>query len=146
VTESTPEQGPAAPNQRPGRTPDRTPNQRPGRTPDRTPDEHEPDYRFTLANERTLLAYLRTALALDAAGLAAVQFLTSVGPHWGRALAGVLLAAAGTVASAGGYLRFRENQTAMRRGQPLPAGSLQAALAAIVAITSVVAAIAVVLR
>jgi putative membrane protein len=142
VTESTPEQGPAAPNQRPNQGPDSTPNQRPGRTP----DEHEPDYRFTLANERTLLAYLRTALALDAAGLAAVQFLTSVGPHWGRALAGLLLAAAGTVASAGGYLRFRENQTAMRRGQPLPAGSLQAALAAIVAITSVVAAIAVVLR
>jgi putative membrane protein len=32
-------------------------------------DRREPDYRFSLANERTLLAWVRTALALDAAGL-----------------------------------------------------------------------------
>ena len=33
---------------------------------------HDPDYRFTLANERTLLAWLRTSLALIAAGVAVV--------------------------------------------------------------------------
>ncbi|HWC41041.1 MAG TPA: DUF202 domain-containing protein [Actinomycetota bacterium] len=32
-------------------------------------DRREPDCRFSLANERTLLAWIRTALALDAAGL-----------------------------------------------------------------------------
>ena len=38
-------------------------------------DEHV-DYRFLLANERTFLAYLRTALSLQVAGLAVLQFLT----------------------------------------------------------------------
>ena len=42
-------------------------------------DEQEPDYRFTLANERTYLAYLRTSLACYAGGLSAVQFL-DLGP------------------------------------------------------------------
>ncbi|MGH3672809.1 MAG: DUF202 domain-containing protein, partial [Pseudonocardiaceae bacterium] len=36
-------------------------------------EEFEPDYRFTLANERTFLAWLRTALALLAAAVAVVQ-------------------------------------------------------------------------
>lgn len=35
----------------------------------------EPDTRFTFANERTFLAWHRTALALVVAGLAIVQFL-----------------------------------------------------------------------
>ena len=37
----------------------------------------DPDPRFTFANERTFLAWNRTALALIAAGLAAAQFLHS---------------------------------------------------------------------
>jgi len=51
-------------------------------------DEHV-DYRFLLANERTFLAYIRTALALQLAGLAVLQFLTH--GHQGLRLAlGVL--------------------------------------------------------
>ena len=46
-------------------------------------DEQEPDYRFTLANERTYLAYLRTSLACYAGGLSAVQFL-DLGPDRSR--------------------------------------------------------------
>jgi putative membrane protein len=106
-------------------------------------DEAEPDYRFTLANERTLLAYLRTALGLDAAGLAAVQFLTDIGSHWVRVVAGLLLVTAGTVASAGGYLRWRAVQRAMRRSEPLPPAVLPMVLAGIVAITSLIGAVAV---
>ena len=45
------------------------------------PAETEPDYRYTLANERTFLAYIRTALGLDAAGLGAAQFLPSSAAH-----------------------------------------------------------------
>src|SRR3546814_13520956 len=47
-------------------------------SPDRD-DEAEPDYRFTLANERTFLAWIRTALALIAGGIAVVQFVPSFG-------------------------------------------------------------------
>jgi putative membrane protein len=111
-----------------------------------TQDGSEPDYRFTLANERTLLAYLRTALALDAAGLAAVQFLTDIGSHWGRALLGVLLAGAGTVAATGGYLRWRAIQHAMRRNAPLPRANLPLLLAVVVALISGVALIGVLIR
>jgi putative membrane protein len=109
-------------------------------------DGSEADYRFTLANERTLLAYLRTALALDAAGLAAVQFLTDIGSHWGRALLGLLLAAAGTVAATGGYLRWRAIQQAMRSDAPLPQAKLPLLLAAVVALISVGALIGVLIR
>ena len=35
----------------------------------------DPDYRFTLANERTFLAWIRTALALSAGGLASISLL-----------------------------------------------------------------------
>lgn len=41
-------------------------------------EESEPDYRFTLANERTFLAWLRTALALLAAAVAVVQLVPGV--------------------------------------------------------------------
>jgi inner membrane protein YidH len=109
-------------------------------------DGTEPDYRFTLANERTLLAYLRTALALDAAGLAAVQFLTSVGSGWLRVTVGVLLTVAGTLAAIGGYQRWRSVQGAMRRGQPLPRADLTLLLAGVVALISVIAVVAVIIR
>ncbi|HSO51509.1 MAG TPA: DUF202 domain-containing protein, partial [Actinomycetes bacterium] len=42
-------------------------------------DRREPDYRFSLANERTLLAWVRTALALDAAGLGVIRFAPPLG-------------------------------------------------------------------
>ncbi len=40
-----------------------------------TAPDLEPDYRFTLANERTFLAWQRTALGLLAAAVAVVQFV-----------------------------------------------------------------------
>ena len=43
-----------------------------------SPEEHEPDYRFTLANERTFLAWQRTALGLLAAAVAVIQFVPSL--------------------------------------------------------------------
>jgi hypothetical protein len=41
----------------------------------------EPDYRFTLANERTFLAWIRTALAILAAGILLDQFSTRLQPQ-----------------------------------------------------------------
>jgi len=106
----------------------------------------EPDYRFTLANERTFLAYVRTALALDGAGLAVVQFLTSVGNHRGRLLVGVVLVVGGLATTLAGYHRWQSVQSAMRRDQPLPTSYVPGALAVILATASLAAAIAIVLR
>lgn len=99
----------------------------------------EPDYRFTLANERTFLAYVRTALALDAAGVAAMQFLTSVDSEWVRRLIGIVLTVAGIGASIGAYHRWRANVAAMRQGAALPPTLLPAGLAVAALIVSLAA-------
>ncbi|MEO3787386.1 DUF202 domain-containing protein [Actinocorallia sp. B10E7] len=80
----------------------------------------EPDYRFSLANERTFLAYVRTALAMEAGALAVVQLLPDVANEQWRRAAAVVLAILGLVVVVSGYRRWALNQRAMRRGQPLP--------------------------
>jgi inner membrane protein YidH len=98
--------------------------------------ETEPDYRFTLANERTFLAYLRTALALDAGAAAAVQFLSPDRGAWIVRLVGAILAVAGLIVSAGAFVRWRANLTAMRRGEPLPVTRMPVGLAIAVLLVS----------
>jgi putative membrane protein len=80
----------------------------------------EPDYRFTLANERTFLAYVRTSLGLDAAGLAAVQFLTSSADPL-RLTVGIALIGLGGLVAVLGYIRWDSAEQAIRGGAPLPA-------------------------
>jgi len=87
-------------------------------------EEREPDYRFTLANERTVLAWLRTSLALMAAGVAVVQFVPLFGGAGVRSAAGIGFAVLSVVTAAAAVLRWRSVQRAMRRGQPLPASSI----------------------
>ncbi|HKH06502.1 MAG TPA: DUF202 domain-containing protein [Acidimicrobiales bacterium] len=84
------------------------------------PDEREPDYRFTLANERTFLAWMRTSMALLAGGLAAREL---VGPFEVRGARTALAVAAVTlslVLALGSLVRWRRVQRAMRRSEPLP--------------------------
>ncbi len=93
----------------------------------RSPDDdlrkvgQEPDYRFTLANERTFLAYIRTALAFFAAGTAILSFFDRIIEH--RALVVVIgagLYALGLFTAASCYWRWRRLEGAIRRGEPLP--------------------------
>jgi inner membrane protein YidH len=79
----------------------------------------EPDYRFTLANERTFLAWIRTALALLAGGVAlhSLGGFSSSAVRTGLAIAAVALSLVLTV---GAYARWRRVQDAMRAGTPLP--------------------------
>jgi len=84
----------------------------------------EPDYRFTLANERTFLAWLRTSLALLAAGVAAEQLGTGLEPDWARTGVSLGCLALSVVASAGGVLRWRAVDAAIRADAPLPAQRL----------------------
>ncbi len=78
------------------------------------------DYRFTLANERTFLAWARTSLALLAGGIAVDElsdsFATS-GTRTALAIAAVLLSLVLVVSS---FVRWGQVQAAMRDGRPLP--------------------------
>jgi putative membrane protein len=107
--------------------------------PDRPPGH--PDYRFTLANERTLLAWLRTGLALVAGGVAVAEFAPDLGVRWGSAAVAVALVLTGAAAAFGGYGRWRRNEQAITEDRPLPAGRLLPALVAAVAAVLVVVAV-----
>ena len=104
--------------------------------------ESEPDARFTFANERTFLAWTRTALAFMVAGLAIVQLLPPFpGVPWGRHVLGVPLIAIGAVIAVVSYRQWVGSQRAIRRGAPLPRSVLPVILAASIAIMSVIAAV-----
>lgn len=109
------------------------------RWPDRVYREGaEPDPRFTFANERTFLAWLRTALALVVAGVA-VDVLAESGNGDAdryRPLAAALIVL-GMVASGSAFFRWMANELAMRRQEPLPALGLGVVLAAGIAVVAV---------
>jgi putative membrane protein len=105
---------------------------------------HEPDPRFTFANERTFLAWSRTALALVVAGLGVVQLLPPFpGVPAGRHLLGVPLIVLGAVLAIVAYAEWVKNQRALRRGEPLPRSVMPWILAATIAIMAVISTIVV---
>jgi putative membrane protein len=113
---------------------------------DGPPAESEPDPRFTLANERTFLAWNRTSLALIAAGLAIVQLLPPFhGVPIGRELLGIPLIVLGAVVAVAAYWEMTRNQVALRRGQPLPRSVVPRLLAAVIASVAALAAAVVLL-
>lgn len=96
-----------------------------------------PDYRFSLANERTFLAWVRTALALVAGGIAADQFLTGLsrGPRTAIAL---LLLAGGALCAVRAVNHWVRCERAMRRGEDLPVSRFPALLALGTAVTALI--------
>jgi putative membrane protein len=98
----------------------------------------EPDYRFTMANERTFLAWIRTALALAAGGLAAVGLLEDFA---GGELLGIGLLSLSFVTAASAYHRWALNERSMRLNAPLPASRLPMMMAIGTAVVAVVAAV-----
>jgi putative membrane protein len=79
-----------------------------------------PDTQAELANERTYLAWLRTGLALVAAGVAAERILPAEGIIWARQLIGVTLILAGVVTAALARRRWQSVDRALRAGRPIP--------------------------
>ncbi len=109
-----------------------------GRNPDE--DGTEPDARFTFANQRTFLAWHRTALALIVAGLAIVQLLPPFrGVPWGRHLIAVPLIVLGGTLSLASYVEWVRNQRALRRGEPLGRSVLPKVLATAITVLSLAA-------
>jgi len=102
----------------------------------------EPDPRFTFANERTFLAWSRTALALVVAGLAVVQLLPPFpGVPWGRHVLGVPLIVFGAVVAVVAYGEWVKSQRALRLGRPLPRSVMPGLLATLIAVIGAIAAV-----
>jgi putative membrane protein len=104
------------------------------------PPDH-PDYRFTLANERTLLAYLRTGLGLVAGGVAVAQYVPDLGVRWGSAVVALGLVVIGLGTAVAGWLRWRGNERAIREGTALPAPRLLPTIVAAIAVVILVVAV-----
>lgn len=102
-----------------------------------------PDYRFTLANERTFLAWLRTSLALLAAGTAVVQLVPEFGVAGARHVVGVTLAVLAVAVALGAVRRWQQVQRAMQYDGNLPPARMPVLLGA--ALTVLGAAVAVLL-
>ncbi|WP_369388277.1 YidH family protein [Streptomyces sp. CG1] len=96
-----------------------------------------PDYRFSLANERTFLAWLRTALALIGGGFAVDQFLPALPWAWRVGLALALLGA-GVLCSLRAVNHWVRCERAIRRGDDLPASRFPALLSLVIAVVAVV--------
>jgi len=103
-------------------------------------DEAEPDARFTLANERTFLAWSRTALALVTAGLAIVQLLPPFpSVPWGRRVIGTPLILLGSAVVIISYREWTVKQRALRRGEPISRSRLPWILAVTIAVIGLIA-------
>jgi putative membrane protein len=110
------------------------------------PDDYEPDPRFSFANERTFLAWMRTALGLITAGLAITQLLPPFDMPGGRRLIGLPLIAMGTVIAVVSLTNWRANERAMRRGLPLPRSPLPRITAVVVTVVAVIGVILVIVE
>jgi putative membrane protein len=99
----------------------------------------EPDPRFTLANERTFLAWIRTGLALIAGGVAVDAVgLPLPGPI--RAAVVLVLLAFGLLVPVLAWMNWAATERAMRLGRPLPASILTLPLAiGVLAVAALVA-------
>jgi putative membrane protein len=103
------------------------------------PEQREPDYRYTFANERTFLAWQRTALGLLAAAVALVQLVPELTVPGARRALGIGLAVLATLTSGMGLVRWRQADRAMRHGDPLPRYPTPAYLAVGLSVVGLVA-------
>ena len=108
--------------------------------------EREPDYRYTLANERTFLAWMRTCLALLAVAVAVVQFASDVGSRPFREACAVVLALLATGVAGGALWRWGATQRAMRAERHLHRGWLPLLLALGLALVAAGVVVALVLE
>jgi len=112
-------------------------------SPDPNGHDHEiePDVRFTYANERTFLAWNRTALAIIATGVVVVGILPKFSVDFGRRILGIPMILLGAFISWRSLGEWRDNEEAMRHERPLPRSNLPRILTIGVVIVALIAAV-----
>jgi putative membrane protein len=104
----------------------------------------DPDPRFSLANERTFLAWIRTALGLIALGVAVATFVSTQDTKGISLILAAALVLLGGVLAAGSWWRWLSVERAMRDGHGIPPSTLAPFLAIGIGVIAVIAIIAVV--
>jgi putative membrane protein len=105
----------------------------------------DPDPRFSLANERTFLAWVRTALGLIALGVAVATFVSTQETKGVSLLLAAVLVLLGGILAAGSWWRWLSVERAMRDGHGIPPSTLAPFLAIGIGVISVLAIIAIVI-
>jgi putative membrane protein len=105
----------------------------------------EPDARFTLANERTFLAWIRTSLALIAGGVALEVLGLDLHPDL-RLAASLTLLLVGLALPALAWANWMRTERALRLATPLPGSWLGLVLGAAVTLAGVLVLLATLLR
>jgi putative membrane protein len=103
----------------------------------------EPDARFSLANERTALAWVRTGVGLVAGGVALTSFSTFADLPGLVDLVAAVACLVGASCAVWALATWRRNERALRRREPLPApGGLPVLVAGVVLLAVLIAAYA----
>lgn len=92
------------------------------------------DYRFLLANERTFLAWMRTALALIAGGVALDQFVEIAGARDLVTVLGIFAIVLGGIVAVLGMVQWRRADRAMRNATRMDSSSTVMILGSILAL------------
>ena len=93
-------------------------------------DAGDPNFRFIMANERTFLAWQRTALGLLAAAVAVVQFVPHALVPGARNIVAAVLAVLAVLTAVTGIRRWEQVDAAVRTGRPIPDHHMAAWLSA----------------
>lgn len=105
----------------------------------------EPDARFTLANERTFLAWVRTGLALLAGGVALEALGQGLHPAF-QLSSSLLLMVTGIISSVQAWLGWARYERALRNNTPLPNAPLALPVAVAVGVTGVLVVLGILLQ
>jgi putative membrane protein len=106
----------------------------------------EPDPRFTFANERTFLAWIRTGLGFLAAGVA-IAAVAGMNERLSVEVrvSSLLLVACGFACGVGAWVRWVRSERAMREGRALPSSPLLLVLVGVVVVVALIAVTVIVL-
>ena len=96
----------------------------------------DPDERFSLANERTFLAWIRTSLALISGGVA-LAALNQVSPTKGHHLVSIVLIVIGILGPVYAWFMWIRNEKALRLAKPLPSPAFALPLAILVSVIGI---------